>query len=152
MEIEFIELVIEEGNNFKTYQIYDQANNLIGSVEGILNDYGELSTVIRIEEEYQGQGIGKLAFEKVFNELNNLLPITSIRGSWLQDVEFAHLEGGRSVNLTIFLNKKEEGLSDIESAFSTPTGKWSQALGFTTCDFEVNNNQNVTVLFKRADE
>ena len=59
-----------ESKGSKSYTILNEQDEQIGSVEGYINKYGELTSVIRINPEYQQQGLGFQSFLKVFNELN----------------------------------------------------------------------------------
>ncbi|WP_154654327.1 hypothetical protein [Rhodonellum psychrophilum] len=88
----------------------------IGTVEGFGNKYGELVSVVKIfHPNYQRNGYGFEAFEKIFNEINNVVPITIIKGSRHAGEEFQDIEDNMSTNLKVFKenlknrNKRNEG-------------------------------------------
>lgn len=120
-------------------------NEEIGSVEGY-NIRGILHSVVKINLEYEGQGLGYEAFSRVFNELNEQTRIIGIAGSWNRDDEFSYCQGGMSSNLRIFRENIERGLTRDDSAKRTPTGRWAHRLGFrsVTIHRESDNNVNVT--------
>ena len=71
----------------KSYFITNEKNENIGYIEGYLNKYGELITVVKIFSN-QKEGIGYNAFEKIYKELNEILPIKVIKGCWSIGCEF----------------------------------------------------------------
>lgn len=130
----------------KSYTILNEKEEQIGSVEGYINKYGELTSVVRINPEYQKQGLGFKSFSKVFDELNKEVEIKKIIGSWNQDEEFADCENGMSTNLKIFLNCIKE--NDPEKcAFKTATGKWVKKLGFNNCNVRSKSAHSATIEF-----
>lgn len=130
MEIEYS--LVTDDKLSKSYILLN-GENPIGSVEGYLNEYGVLTTVIKVDPEYHNQGIGFNAFVRIFDELNKKLPITKIMGSWHGDDEFAYCENGMSTNLRLFLNCVRNGNDATECALATPTGIWASRLGFKKC-------------------
>lgn len=54
-----------------------------------------------------------------------------------------------STNLRIFKENISNGMSESQSAFNTPTGKWVQKLGFTKCTVISNTNTDVKVVFSK---
>ena len=125
----------EQNNHHKAYIITDDNDIEIGQVEGNLNDYGEFITVVKLySSQNQRKGLGFNAFNKVYNELNETLPVEIIKGSWHSGEEFESYEEGMSTNLKKFFEEKENGKNDQEAAFQTPTGKWAKKLGYEECN------------------
>jgi hypothetical protein len=134
----------------KAYLIENDQQEPIGSVEGSVNNYGELVTVVKLHtKEYQKKGIGFYSFKRVFDELNNVVEIKILKGSWCKDGEFQHYEDGMSTNLKIFFSKRALGLTIEESAFETPTGKWAKKIGFEKCDLKKCTEEEVWIDFKK---
>ncbi|WP_019597363.1 hypothetical protein [Rhodonellum psychrophilum] len=133
----------------KCYQLTNGQNEDIGTVEGFGNKYGELVSVVKIfHPNYQRNGYGFEAFEKIFNEINNVVPITIIKGSWHAGEEFQDFEDNMSTNLKIFKeNLKTETIET--SAFLTPTGKWAKALGFNNVNIKAFYEDEVLVDFTK---
>ena len=100
-------------------------------------------------DEATGQGIGHKAFRKVYDELKKQNKISNIVGSWHKDEEFSYCQDGMSTNLRIFKENISNGMSESQSAFNTPTGKWVQKLGFTKCTVISNTNTDVKVVFSK---
>ena len=73
----------------------------------------------------------------------------NIVGSWHKDEEFSYCQDGMSTNLRIFKENISNGMSESQSAFNTPTGKWVQKLGFTKCTVISNTNTDVKVVFSK---
>tara|TARA_B100002049_G_scaffold140559_1_gene104242 strand:- start:2357 stop:2800 length:444 start_codon:yes stop_codon:yes gene_type:complete len=135
-----------ESKGSKSYTILNEQDEQIGSVEGYINKYGELTSVIRINPEYQQQGLGFQSFLKVFNELNEEVEIKKIIGSWNKDEEFADCENGMSTNLKIFLDCINEDNPE-NCALKTATGKWAVKLGFNNCNILRKSTQSATIEF-----
>ncbi|PSR53266.1 hypothetical protein AHMF7605_06840 [Adhaeribacter arboris] len=145
MEIQYSSLAKPTGLDRFYYLLNGEEQ--IGYVEGHLNNYGELVPVVQIYSGYQRLGLGFEAFKKVFDELNELSPITKILGSWHKGREFAHCKDGMSSNLRIFLNCRSQHNSDSECALQTPTGKWAAKLGFNKCKVLSISSDEVNVEF-----
>jgi len=130
------------------YDIIDNTQH-IGTVEvGI--DKGVFLCSIDILANLQGQGYGFKAFEKIFNQINSTQTIHTIRGSWHESPLYSHVPSGMSTNLSIYLQSLQTK-SKIDSAFSTPTGKWVKKLGFHNCKIlpHSQNNKHVEVDFTK---
>lgn len=154
MNIELIPLFHNEAfptlDLSKAYVIVNDQQETIGSVEGNVNNYGELVAVVKLyTEEYQKKGIGFYSFKRVFDELNNVVEIKTLKGCWCKDIEFQHFENGMSTNLKIFFSKRALGLTIEESAFETPTGKWAKKLGFAKCELKKCTEEEVWIDFKK---
>jgi hypothetical protein len=124
-----------------------QSNTQIGSAEGYLSQYGDLVTVIKINEELQGLGLGFQAFSKVFSELSSKGIIKRIIGGWHKGDEFSYCENGMSTNLRLFKDGVDRGIDPISSAWSTPTGKWAKKKGFTNCTVSSHTSESAEVIF-----
>jgi len=131
----------------KSYFITNEKNENIGYIEGYLNKYGELITVVKIFSN-QKEGIGYNAFEKMYKELNEILPIKVIKGCWSSGGEFETCENGMSTNLKMFLLCYENGNSIEESAFNTPTGKWAKKLGYSKIKVNLISKEEVLIDFE----
>lgn len=137
----------DTGNeNSRSYSIINEGNEFIGTVEGYVNVDGELITVVRINPDFQKQGLGYEAFHKVFNELDAQIKIKKIVGSWHKDEEFDDCEEGMSTNLKLFLEciKNEE---PNKCAFRTPTGRWAIKLGFKNCKIISKSGESASIQF-----
>jgi len=142
-KIKFEEIFSNE--NSVSFKILSD-DTCIGSIEGYIGN-NTLTSVIHIDKAYQKQGIGFIAFEKIYNTLNQNNNIQQIAGSWCKDEEFSYCDDGMSSNLKIFLENSNLGLSDTQSAFNTPTGKWAKKLGFNKCRIDRKTNDSVHVSF-----
>lgn len=146
MALKFIsELEISESSI--SYTIVDDNSVLVGSAEGYVNEQGELISVIKIENAYQGLGYGFQAFKKIFHEFNEKIKINKIVGSWHVDEEFSCFEKSMSTNLKIFLECLNKTSDTERCAFKTPTGKWAIKLGFNQCKILRVENDHVLVEF-----
>lgn len=135
-----------------SYSIVDENDNEIGFVEGHANKYGELVSVVKIyAPEQQRHGLGFEAFKKVHDELNENVEIKMLVGSWHAGGEFQDFEGGMSTNLMIFFEALESGKTAVESAFTTPTGKWAKKLGYTKCEVPHISKDDMSVKFTKKD-
>jgi hypothetical protein len=106
----------------------NEQNEVIGTVEGNVNEVGELISIVKIfHPDYIRKGIGYQSFKKIFEDINKVVPITIIKGNWHSGGEFQDFENGMSTNLKVY---KENliSLSPEESAFLTPTGKWAKKI------------------------
>lgn len=119
----------------------------VGSAEGYMSRYGDLVTVIKINEEFQGQGLGFQAFNKVFTELSVKGEIKQIIGGWHMGDEFSYCEEGMSTNLRVFKASIDNGVDPITSAWNTPTGKWAKKKGFTNCKVRSHTSESAEVVF-----
>lgn len=98
-----------------------QANRPRAGVAFVENNILEFH--LNIPEQLQGQGIGSEIFKKA---ISDYAP-SKVKGWWKTNDIYS---GGESINLTIFKQKINEGLTPIEAAFETPTGKILKANGF----------------------
>lgn len=124
-----------------------QSAQIIGSAEGYLSQYGDLVTVIKINKEFEGRGLGFKAFDKVFAELSLKGQSKRIIGGWHSGGEFSYCEGGMSTNLRLFKANIDKGLDPISSAWKTPTGKWAKKKGFTNCKINSHSSDSAEVVF-----
>lgn len=149
MDLRYIEPDFAINNEkSKTYNIHINTN-LVGSIEGYLNDYGEVVLVTKVDPAHHGIGIGFEATRHVINELELFSPVVCIKASWSTGGEFEYCEGGKSSNLLIFENNLRNGLSEVEAAQNTPTGKWAKRLGFNQIEFVKVSKQEVLVNFNK---
>lgn len=150
MNINFEE-TFENTDFRKMYSIQDQNKSQIGIVEGYVNKYGELISVVKIfDPSNQQKGWGFEAFKKVFQEINSKVEIKIIKGSWHSGGEFHDFEDGQSSNLKIYFENLHSGKSAEESAMITPTGKWAQKLGFNVCEIQSASLDEVHVNFRKS--
>lgn len=129
-----------------SYLILDSDNQQIGSLEGYVVK-GVLITVIKINLEYQGKGLGSQAFNKIYNELSSKNQISEIAGSWHKDEEFSYCENNMSTNLRLFHTNLKNGLTEEDSALDTPTGKWAKGIGYDKCKIKKITPDEVSVIF-----
>ena len=147
MELQYINY-FENTDLQKSYTIFDENENEIGSAEAFGTELGFLVTVIKIfNPKFQKMGLGFQAFKKVFDEISHHVPITVIVGSWHRGGEFQEFEDGMSSNMKVFRESQNERIED--RAFSTPTGKWAKRLGFNNCRILSNGYDEVTVHFTK---
>jgi hypothetical protein len=141
---------IFENTDFKkSYHITNEQGEDIGSVEGFGNEYGEITSVVKIyHPNYQQKGIGFTAFKKVFDEINEISPIQIIKANWHAGGEFKDFEDEMSTNLKVF-NVKIKNESPEKSAFQTPTGKWAKSLGFLNVDIKLITENEVMIDFTK---
>tara|TARA_R110000850_G_scaffold127615_1_gene246745 strand:- start:125 stop:565 length:441 start_codon:yes stop_codon:yes gene_type:complete len=135
-------------NEFSRFYCVFLGDDLIGSVQGSVNDKNILCLVVHVDPEHQKKGFGFEMFEKVFLELNDLRPINTIAASWSADEEFAYPPDYMSSNLKMYW----ECYNDTESkdcVFMTATGKWAKKLGFTNYQKLRVSREEVTVEFIR---
>lgn len=134
----------------RSYHLFDEDDNEIGTIEGNANKYGELVSVVKVyDNKNQKKGFGFEAFKKVFCELNDEVPITKIVGSWHNGGEFQDFDEGMSTNLKIFLTCRKNKKDLKNCAFSTPTGKWAKKLGFNDCEIVLISSDVVNINFKK---
>jgi hypothetical protein len=121
----------------------------IGTIEAG-NTKGIFISSIDVFANFQNQGYGFEAFKKIFNEMNAVETIHTIRASWHESPLFSHVTNGMSTNLTIYLQSLQTK-NKIDSAFSTPTGKWVKKLGFRNCQILSHSldNKHVEVDFTK---
>lgn len=137
---------IDQTKSSASYLILDCNDQQIGSTEGyVVNE--QLITVIKINPEYQGLGLGYQAFSKIYNKLSLKNKISEIVGSWHKDEEFSYCENGMSTNLNLFHANRNAGLTEEESALRTPTGKWAQKIGYDKCEIKRMTSDDVYVTF-----
>lgn len=148
MDIKFQE-IRSHGKSVSFLLLNSKTNQQIGSAEGYLSDRGDLVSVIKINREFQGQGLGFHVFKHVFSQLGSDGQIKRIVGSWHKDEEFSYCEGGMSTNLGIFNESLDEGDTPINSAMKTPTGKWAAALGYVKCTIDSYSKAEVKAYFEK---
>ena len=146
MNILFTE--ISSGKSNISYILSTDDKKEIGTAEGYIAKE-DLIFVIHINEKYQNKGNGHKAFRKVYYELIKQNKNSNNVGSWHKDEEFSYCQDGMSTNLRIFKENISNGMSESQSAFNTPTGKWVQKLGFTKCTVISNTNTDVKVVFSK---
>ena len=133
----------------KSYYIKNEQDEDIGIVEGYGNEDGALLSKVKIyNPKYQGKGIGFEAFNKIFDEIDRIVPVKKIVGSWSSGDEFKNFEDGMSTNLKVFLESSKTE-NEKNSAYLTPTGKWAQRLGFKNCEILSNSKDEVMVVFSK---
>lgn len=147
MALEYHNLELTNNPLKKNYSIFEN-NNEVGYVTGDVGVENVLIATVNIFPKFQGEGKGFEAFEKVFNEINQVEQINTIRGVWCISEEYNHCENGMSTNLNEF-QKHRQTKSDEESAFLTPTGKWVKKLGFNKLNIISISNQEVIVDFSK---
>lgn len=147
MAIQYHNFTKNNTASYKSYNIFEEETE-IGSASGGLYRDNVFMAVINIFPEFQGKGIGFNVFETIFNEINEVEKISTIRGVWCVANEYNHCENGMSTNLNEF-QKQRQTKSDLESVFLTPTGKWAKRLGFNNANIIRNNAEEVTVDFTR---
>lgn len=145
MAIKFTNRTVELG--IVQYKILDAHDEEIGSIEGGVTN-GSFVCNINIDTQFHKKGFGYEAFEMIYNEMNLRDPIEIINGSWHKSPLFDHLNNGMSTNLLIYLQSKVSQ-NQIDSAFSTPTGRWAKKLGFTKCKIITDVEDHVEVRFTR---
>lgn len=97
---------------------------------------------INLPAQLQGQGVGTEIFKKAIAQDAP----SQVQGLWKASDNYL---GGESINLTIFKQKISEGLTPIQAAFETPTGKILKLNGFGgTPTILVNTSSEVRILFK----
>lgn len=134
----------------KSYQILSETNEEVGSAEGYVSRYGDLVTVIKIyDQDYKQRGLGFEIFKKIFDELDKIVSIKTIKGSWYKGGEFQDFEENMSTNLKIFTSCMESEKDEQKCAFRTPTGKWAQKLGYNNCNVLLVSTDEVTVDFTK---
>jgi len=139
---------LSENSGFsRYYHISNDADEDIGMVEGHGNENGNFVSVVKIyNPKYQRIGLGFDAFKKIFDEINSIVPISVIVGSWHKGGEFQDFEDGMSTNLKVFFESFNTE-NEEKSAFLTPTGKWAQKLGFNNCKVSSIAHDEVSVFF-----
>lgn len=149
-ELLFENISLEPDPLSRKYDITNENNDTIGTAEGYCNKYGELICVIKIfNPAFQKSGIGFGAFKKIYNELDSIIPIVTIIGSWHRDGEFQDFKDGMSTNMKIFIEENEKNPNKEEIAFLTPTGKWAKKLGYTKCEIKQNSTESILVYFMK---
>ena len=132
--------------NHISYSILNVDEIEIGSVEGWVNDEGGLTSVVMVNQDYQGNKIGFDSFIKVFEELNSKITIKYFRASWNSGDEYSCFENGISTNLLIF-QKCMESKNKNSCVFETPTGKWMKKIGFNNFEINFSSRDQVEVTF-----
>lgn len=131
------------------YQITNEAKEDIGTVEGFGNKNGVFVSIVKIYNlKFQKVGLGFISFKKVFDEIHSNHPISIIKASWHKGGEFQDFENGMSTNLLIFQNILNK-MSEKESVFSTPTGKWVRRIGFNQYGIIINTKEEVVINFTK---
>ncbi|MFC4738580.1 hypothetical protein ACFO3U_01080 [Flavobacterium ponti] len=147
MAIEYLDLKTTNNPLRRNYTILE-SNNEIGYITANVGYENILIATVNIFPEFQGKGKGFNAFEKIYNELSQIVQIETIRGVWCVSEEYNHCENGMSTNLNEF-QKHRQTKSDEESAFLTPTGKWVRKLGFNKIKIKSISLEEVIVDFSR---
>ena len=129
------------------YQIKKLDDTKIGNIEGALKDGCFICNLI-IDIPFHKKSFGFKAFEMMYKEMNMLNPVQIIKGSWHKSPTFAAFSNGMSTNLEKYLESRIDQ-NQIDSAFSTPTGKWAKKLGFTKCKIITDIPNHVEVDFTR---
>ena len=146
LKIKFSKLFVQDEYSI-SYSLLNEEKDEIGSVEGYVNEFGVLISVVKVYPGYQKKGIGFHAFRKIFDKLNTKNSIQKIRGAWCKDDEFQDFENGMSSNLKLYLECRVNGNNMEECAFATATGKWAKKLGFHKCEFLNASESEVIVDF-----
>ncbi|HUW05372.1 MAG TPA: fibronectin type III domain-containing protein [Williamwhitmania sp.] len=115
---------------------YQAARERVG-VAFIENDILEFH--LNIPEKLQKQGIGSEVFKKA---IQDYAP-SKVKGWWKKADIYT---GGESVNLTIFKEKIAGGMSPIDAAFETPTGKILKANGFDGVPEIIKNTPDEVII------
>jgi hypothetical protein len=98
---------------------------------------------INLPANLQEQGIGTAIFMRAIDDYSP----TQVQGLWKTSENYL---GGESINLSIFKQNKANGMTDIEAAFATPTGKILKANGFGGVPMIViNTGDEVKIIFNR---
>lgn len=147
MAIEYLNSDTTNNQLKKNYNLIEN-NTEIGYITGDVDNENVLIATVNIFPNFQGRGIGFEAFEKVYNEINHVEQINTIRGIWCVSEEYNHCENGMSTNLNEF-QKHRQSKSNEESAFLTPTGKWAKKLGFNEVNIISICNTEVIVDFSK---
>lgn len=147
MSIEYYNQELTNNPLKKNYSIFENDNE-VGYITGDVGNENVLIFTVNIFPEFQGKGKGFEAFEKVYNEINQVEQINTIRSVWCVSEEYNHCENGMSTNLNEF-QKQRQTKSNEESAFLTPTGKWVKRLGFNNVNIINVSNQEVIVDFSK---
>lgn len=149
MAIYFTGQGLNEKKDLLSYQITNDEGDDIGTIEAAGSKYGDFVSIIKIYNlKFQNKGLGFDFFKKAFDEINANYPISLIKGSWHKGGEFQDFEDGMSTNLKIYIDNLLTK-NPIESAFSTPTGKWAKKLGFNTCQIISSSTEEVIVNFTK---
>jgi hypothetical protein len=136
-------------DEYVSYQITNEAKEDIGTAEGSGNKNGVFVSIVKIyNPKFQKAGLGFISFKKVFDEINANHPISIIKASWHKGGEFKDFEKGMSTNLLIFKNNLNI-MSEKESVFSTPTGKWVRKIGFSKYGIVTNSDEEVVINFTK---
>lgn len=115
---------------------YQAARERVG-IAYIENDILEFH--LNIPEKLQKQGIGSEVFKKA---IQDYAP-SKVKGWWKKADIYT---GGESVNLTIFKEKIAGGMSPIDAAFETPTGKILKANGFDGVPEIIKNTPDEVII------
>lgn len=136
-------------DTYVSYQITNEAEEDIGTAEGSGNKNGEFVSIIKIyNPKFQRAGLGFHSFKKVFDEINSNYPVSLIKASWHKGGEFKDFEEGMSTNLLIF-QRNLKTMSEEESVFSTPTGKWVKNIGYKNYNLLKNTDEEVILNFTK---
>ncbi|AEA42344.1 hypothetical protein Fluta_0335 [Fluviicola taffensis DSM 16823] len=102
---------------------------------------GILNFDINLPSNLQGQGVGTEIFSRAINDYSP----SQVQGLWKSSDNYL---GGESINLTIFKQKIADGMTEIQAAFETPTGKILKANGFGgTPTILINTSSEVKIIF-----
>ncbi|MEP6806082.1 MAG: hypothetical protein ABI892_16265 [Flavobacterium sp.] len=95
---------------------------------------------LNIPEKLQGQGIGSVIFKQA---IEDYAP-SKVKGWWKSSDIYT---GNESINLTIFKQKLQDGLSAELAVFETPTGKILKANNFDGNVEVIKNTPNEVIIY-----
>jgi len=150
-EIQTVTYNNSDSLNSIKYNIFESDSNLhVGYIEGYIANESTFISVVRIDPNFQGKGIGFKAFNKVFQELNTNNTITKNCGTWHKDDEFSTCDDGMSTNLKVFKAELNNKSNLSECALKTLTGKQAKKLGFEMCEVIRNDETAVEVVWENT--
>lgn len=117
-----------------TYQAYREQVGVAFSNNNILEFH------LNIPEKLQGQGIGSVIFKQA---IEDYAP-SKVKGWWKSSDIYT---GNESINLTIFKQKLQDGLSAELAVFETPTGKILKANNFDGNVEVIKNTPNEVIIY-----
>jgi hypothetical protein len=144
---EYIEDTFDTSTTSYQYTVDNGVSILFGSAYPVHNE--GLFMAFNIDPDHQRMGIGKKAFLMAYEKYSSKFAIKYIAASWRVDLEYSHLDGSASSNLTVFNQSLANGISVQESALSTPTGKWAASIGYTHVEILRVFDQLVEVYFHK---
>ena len=128
-----------------TYNVKLVSGGKVKIGEAELPEENIMTLSLKIPGYLQKQGIASVVLE---NAIGKYKP-KFIRGKWYAQDAY---DNGESVNLTVFYQKIQEGLSPQNAAMETPTGKIVKMNGFDGVpEIHKMTDTEVYVLFKKKD-